>query len=657
MSDRDVLTLAERVGLAAQWLDQEGRPHTVTVGVLRAVLEALGLPAETDAQCRASETHLGQMEAARERRLLTAERGATAAIAIPPVRGRWRITLEAGESIEGAASSPPRTDLLPAGYHRLEMPGWAGTLAVAPEHGWTLDDAGSGSRLAGLAVQLYTLRRRGDGGLGDFAALAQLAERAGSRGIDALTISPVHALFSADPGRAAPYAPSSRLALNPAYAPCNPAAAVPTADGDLIDWPAAVGARLAAQRVDFARDATSQSFAAFRRHARPALRSHALFEAISAAEVARGGEADWRHWPSSLANPGSAEVRRFAADAADEVAFHLYLQYRAEQGLAQAERAARASGMRIGLITDLPVGVAPGGADTWARREEMLCRLSIGSPPDPFNRAGQNWSLTTFSPLGLRRSSFAGWIAMLRATLAHSGGLRIDHAMGLTRLWVIPEGASATEGVYLEYPCQDLMRLVALESLRHRAVILAENLGTVPAGFAERLEQHGMAGLRVLWFERGAKGFRAPGSWQSLAAAMTSTHDLPTVAGWWQGRDIEWRTRLGLRHDTSAARQRDRRLLWHAFCAAGAAEGEPPDPDDGVHAVNAAVSFVGQTAARLALLPLEDALALAEQPNMPGTTTGYPNWRRRLPVPVETMLERPDVAGRLRALRAARGGS
>ena len=648
MSDEGTLELARAARLAVEWTDQENRLRTVEVGVLRAALSALGLPAETNAQRRESMAAVAHFKEAGG--LITAEIGQP--VVLPGQPGPWRVTLEGGGALEGDGTT--QKTILPVGYHRVEARGWTGTLAVAPRRGWTLEDAGSGGRLAGLAAQLYALCRRDNAGCGDFAALAELAHRAASRGIDAVAISPVHALFTADPARTAPYAPSSRVALNPVYAPCSVGASV-LADGELIDWPAVVKARLAALRQDFASESGSPGFAAFRRHAGPELRLHALFEAIAAAEVAKGGVSDWRRWPAEFASPRSTTARRFARDTAEEVAFHLYLQYRARTGLAAAQRAARQGGMRIGLITDLAVGADPGGSDAWMRPMEMLRGLSIGAPPDAFNHDGQGWGLTSFSPFGLLRSGFSGWIRMLRAALAHAGGVRIDHAMGLTRLWVIPEGASPRDGVYLTYPCQDLMRLLALESFRHRAVVLAEDLGTVPAGFSERLAAGGMAGLRVLWFERVAGGFRSPSAWTQEAVAMTSTHDLPTVAGWWRGRDIEWRRQLGLRHEGSAVRERARRLLWHSFRAAGAAEGETPGPGEGARVATAAASFIGQTTSRLALLPLEDALALEEQPNLPGTISGHPNWRHRLPARVETMLDRPDVAARLRALRAGRG--
>ena len=630
-----MLRLARMAGLAAKWNGQGRKPHMVAPELLREVLAALDLPAATDTQCRDSLDELAYRM--RTRRLVTAEQGQPAQLPMPA--GRWRITLETGEELGGKGALPAT---LPLGYHQVESPRWVGTLAVAPPRCWTLADAGGGRPIAGLATQLYALWRRGAEGCGDFAALAELAVRAAQRGLQALAISPVHALSSADPGRCAPYAPSSRVALNPVYAASGPDQA--PADG-LIDWRTVATARLAELRRDFQRDAGTLEFARFRSQAGPELRHHALFEAIAKIQ----GGADWRRWPARLATPLSPAVYRVAHQHADEVEFQLYLQYRADAGLAAAQQAARESGMRIGLIADLAAGVDPGGSDAWMQPRHMLRGLSIGAPPDAFNQQGQGWGLVTFSPWGLYEDGFSAWIRMVRAALAHAGGVRIDHAMALTRLWVIPDGASPQDGVYLSYPREDMMRLLALESQRHKAVILAEDLGTVPAGFSAQLAAAGMAGLRVLWFER-----KLPPDWARQAAAMTSTHDLPTVAGWWRGRDLDWRRKLGLAAEPEAERQQARRSLWRRLRAAGVATGAMPPPADGAKVARAAASFIGRTSSLLALLPLEDALGVEEQPNLPGTVSGHPNWRRLLPEPVETLLDQPEVAAGLQALRMTR---
>jgi 4-alpha-glucanotransferase len=255
---------------------------------------------------------------------------------------------------------------------------------------------------------------------------------------------------------------------------------------------------------------------------------------------------------------------------------------------------------------------------------------------------------------------FTPFLATVRAALRHTGGLRIDHAMGLARLWLIPEGASPADGAYLAYPVADLLRLLALESQRHQAIVIGEDLGTLPYGFHETLEAAGVHGMRVMWFEREGQAFAVPDQWDHAAIAMTSTHDLPTVAGWWHGTDIATRAACGRlgngvsEADAVGERNADRAALWAAFSREGVAAGEPPQPVDTRPAVDAALAFVARTSAPLCLLPVEDVLGLEEQPNLPGTMDEHPNWRRRLPGDAGSILDTPDVAARVAHLAAKR---
>jgi len=317
--------------------------------------------------------------------------------------------------------------------------------------------------------------------------------------------------------------------------------------------------------------------------------------------------------------------------------------------------------MRIGLIGDLAVGIDPTGSQAWSQQDDLLLGLTIGAPPDLMNRRGQAWGLASFSPHALEARGYAPFIATLRAAMRNVGGIRIDHAMGLARLWLVPEGATPAEGAYLSYPLQDLLRLLALESVRHGAIVLGEDLGTVPAGYHDVLEQAGVHGMRVLWFERNSNGgFNPPRGWDRSAVAMTSTHDLPTVAGWWSGTDIVARTehgQLGLGMTPEAMQQQrsaDRPALWNALVSEHVAEGLPPPTDDPKPVVDAALRFVARTESPLCLIPLEDLLAQQEQPNLPGSVDDYPNWRRRLPVPAEVALEQADVVSRVAAVAAER---
>ncbi|WP_343713483.1 4-alpha-glucanotransferase, partial [Inquilinus sp.] len=538
-----------------------------------------------------------------------------------------------------------------------------------------LDDVARGGRMWGLAAQIYALRRPGDGGIGDSRGIAELARAAGRAGADALALSPTHALFTAEPGRFGPYSPSSRLFLNPLLADpaalfgqSRVAAAIRSAgvaeamrrceDAELIDWPEAAKTKLALFRTLFdGFDAASggglaEDFAGFVRAGGDLLQDHARFEALQAARLAADpSDRDWRRWPAELRDPGGPAVAAFAAEHDREIRFHLFLQWLADRAFAAAQHEVRSAGLRIGLIADLAVGMDATGSHAWSRPRDVLGGASIGSPPDAFNADGQNWTLAAISPRAMVETGFTPFLDTLRATLRHAGGIRIDHVMGLARLWLVPDGMAPTEGAYLTYPVEDLLRLVALESHRHRAVVIGEDLGTLPWGFADMLAGHGLAGMRVLLFEREGDGFKPAEHWDAGAVAMSSTHDLPPVAGWWRGTDIAARAKLGQYADDGAAeraqRDADRSRMWQAI-------GGGPVPEEPAPVVDAALRFVARAPSRLALVPLEDALGLEQQPNLPGTIDEYPNWRRRLERPAGEALAEPAVAARLAAIRRER---
>ena len=661
MIDDGLAALADAAGLARTWRDAFGRDHEVAPDTLIAILDRLDMPAASAPQVRESRAALRAQESESLPALITAEIGDK--LQVPGLdSGPLRLVLEDGSLVDLSCSDGQFTAPSVAGYHRLETGSASLTLAVAPPRCVTIQDIAGDRKLWGLAAQLYGLRRRGDGGIGDFTALGEFARKAAAQGAAALAISPLHAQFSADINRFSPYAPSSRVMLNvlhvDAGAPPDPG----LEDADLIDWPAATARKLARLRTLFAdRDAaTDAAFAAFRAAQGDVLQCHATFEALHADFYAADPQKwHWRSWGEAYRHPDSPAVLAYARDHADDVALHAFLQFLADRGLAGAQQAARDAGMPIGLISDLAVGTDDGGSHGWSRQAETLLGLAVGAPPDLLSPTGQDWGLTAFSPIGLKRNGYRAFIEMLQTALRHAGGVRIDHAMGLARLWVLPSGASASDGAYLQFPLEDLLRLVALESHRHQAVVLGEDLGTVPHGFPERLARAGVMGLRVLWFERDQQAnFKPPSTWTPGATAMTSTHDLPTVAGWWEGRDIDWRARVHMIRDEAKEREervRDRGLLWHAFRDSGAAAHEtPPALDEGNDVAGSATVHIGRSACRLALLPLEDALALREQPNLPGTTDQHPNWRRRLPGMASDLLNDAAVGERLAALDAAR---
>jgi 4-alpha-glucanotransferase len=686
MSDDVLRDLARRVGIAVEWQDYAGQPKVVAPDVLRRVLAALGLPADTSRELSASRRlQTKRSSLADLPPLITAVAGRPTRLDVGGNEAQAaELVLELGES-RHISLLPARGRLrIPAiaeiGYHRLRVEDREVVLAVSPPRCRSIEDVVPDARLWGLSAQLYGLSHKGDIGIGDLGGAADLARSAGSKGADAISLSPMHALYAADPEHFGPYSPSSRLFMNPLHAApelifgtatyesaVEQAGGIPAPPSNgLIDWPAASAAKYAVLRklFDIFLDgpdwnaALGADFARFRADQGPLLVEHACFEALHAT---RTPDHAWRTWPVDLRNPRGAAVTSFADAHAEEVLFHQFLQWVADRSLAGAQRQALEAGMRIGLIGDIAVGMDPSGSQAWSRQNDILLGLTIGAPPDLLNPRGQDWGLTGFSPRAMEDNGFAPFLATLRAGMRHVGGIRVDHAMGLSRLWLTPEGASPADGAYLNYPVVDLLRLLALESVRHNVVVIGEDLGTVPEGFHDMLEQGGVHGMRVLWFERDAQAsFLPTRGWGNSAVAMTSTHDLPTVAGWWKGSDIDVRHehgRLGEGVDPETIREerdKDRPKLWSAFVQDHVSEGPVPSPDDTDRVVDAAVKFVAKTEVPLSLIPLEDFLGQVEQPNLPGTINDHPNWRRRLPVSAGTVLDEELVARRVEAVAAER---
>ena len=697
MSDRELRELAAKAGIASQWQDQKGEMHEVAPETLRRLLAILGLPGDSIGELRDS---LAEVEGhtALSASLLTTRLDAPLRLPRDRPGTRARLSFEDGSQRECMLGEGPAGEgILPgieqAGYCGVECGGRQFSIAVAPRRAFGIGDVALGERMYGLAAQTYSLRRAGDGGTGDLGGVADLAAAAGRQGADALMLSPLHALFWADPTRFSPYSPSSRLFCNPLHAAPDRVLGAERVRrtiaesglGDefarlealeLIDWPMAARTKDRLLRALFddvehhdLGSVLGSDIAAdlqrFRLNGGDLLLQHARFEVLYAARLREDPTAlSWRSWPSAWRDPTDPAVTAFAAAERREVDFHIFLQWLADRSAAAAQEAARAVGMRIGLVGDLAIGMDGGGSYAWSRQNEVLVGATIGAPPDYYNANGQNWGLTSFSPRALIAGGFAPFIATLRAALRNAGGLRIDHVMGLLRLWLIPEGASPTEGAYVSYPVEDLFALIALETFRHRAVVIGEDLGTLPHGFRERLDGEGIAGMQVLRFERDHHGyFRAPDGWRPGAVAMTTTHDLAPTAGWWAEHDIEARAASqGFANEAEIAAERhlraeSRHFLWGALRHAEVATGDEPAPAVTDQVVDAATRYIAATPCGLAVLPLEDALGLVNQPNIPGTVDEHPNWRRRLPGTSAGLLDRPEVSPRLEAMRRRRSAS
>ncbi len=591
---------------------------------------------------------------------------------------------------------------LPDGYHRLRV-GVEGVsdqaaeclLIVAPRRCWSPDDIAPGDKMWGVSCQLYALRSAGGWGVGNFSDLTRLAELAAAQGADVVGLNPLHALFPADPGQCSPYSPASRDFLNILYIDVE---AVP----DFAEAPEAramVSQRMFRRRLAAARDAETVDYPAVTALVLPVL--EALYQGFRARHLAsptargrafrdfRAGHGDalrgfatfmalhqrlaaddpamlyWRDWPEGYRRPDSPAVAAFVAAHPQRVEFHEYLQWIADEQLQAAAARAQGAGMRIGLYRDLAVGVGPGSAAAWADGDALLSGISVGCPPDLLARLGQNWGLAPFDPLALYERAYAPFIAALRANMRHAGALRIDHAMGLMHLYWVPRGLATDQGAYVSYPFQALLRILALESRRNRCLVIGEDLGTIPDDFSPAVADAGVLSYRVLFFERIVDGpFARPSTYPEAALVTGSTHDLPTLAGFWAGRDLEWRRLLSLYPDDAvrdadaAGRIADRRRLIDALIDAGL---WPPDPPTDSEALAygpdlrvAIQRFLARTPTRLFMVQLEDALGQIEQMNLPGTVDGHPNWRRKLALTVDRIFHDGDVGTVLQVIRDER---
>ena len=579
--------LAGAAGIAAEWWDVSGRRTIVPPETKIALLAALGLEAGSEAQARESLARV--LDETRRRRVppslvLRFDEKLAAPLRDAPGACEARVECEDGSVREWrieAGDGAPRTlpdgrvvaersialPDLPIGRHRLMIDGVDCSLTVAPPEAYGPEPAPR--KRFGVAGQIYAMRRAGDQGLGDFSTLARAGEAAGGAGAAYLGVSPMHMLFPEDRERASPYYPSDRRFLDPilidvldaglprdepldaALAALGPAAAAASA-AKFVDYPAAWAikrAALEALHTAFARlraarprDPLALDFDVFVSAGGDALRRFAAFQAIAAGDWG----ADWRSWPGELRDGDVNAIETAIARDADAFDFALFCQWLADCQLGRAAERARVKGLKIGLYRDLAVGAAPDGAEAWAHARELAQGVTIGAPPDPFSTEGQNWGLPPPNPLAGARHAWAALRAVAAANMRHAGMLRIDHAMGLQRLFLIPDGAKPAEGAYLAYPLDDLIGYIALESQRAQCMVVGEDLGTVPEGFRTRLTRANIPGMRVLWFERKGAEVFPPAGYPPLSVACVATHDLATLAGWWQGADIAERMSLGL---------------------------------------------------------------------------------------------------------------
>ncbi|MCC6531713.1 MAG: malto-oligosyltrehalose synthase [Burkholderiales bacterium] len=727
--NESLLELARANGIILEYHDIWGQLHHTTEATQRSILQSMGVGARDDEAVRASlhQQRLAQWRRALPPAIVVRDQAAPWTLplnlpaALDQAELRWSVREESGrihtgsfrphalaalahEELDGEriVTRALRLELsLPRGYHRIGVTHGERQLAdslfaVAPARCYWPPGLHGEGRVFGAAAQLYAVRSERNWGIGDFSDLTALVQQWGTRGGGVVGVNPLHALYPHNPAHASPYSPSSRLFKNWIYIDVEAcadfheseqarslvrSAAFQTRlrvlrEADLVDYEGVATAKRQVLELLYAHfrarhlaadSERAQAFRAFQAGAGDALRRHALFDAVQEHLARASGAAwGWPAWPEAWRDPTASAVEEFCREHLDRVEFFEYLQWQADVQYAAAARRSFEIGLGVGIYEDLAVSIDRGGAEAWGNQAIYALAAAVGAPPDDFNLNGQDWGLPPVIPQRLREHAYAPFIATLRANMRHSGALRIDHVMGLMRLFWVPPGGKPADGSYVRYPFEDMLGLLALESERNRCLVIGEDLGTVPDEVRAALAEAGVLSYRLLYFERQHGGdFKAPSEYPVQAIVAASTHDLPTLVGWWEGRDLALRTQLGLFPNDAAreaqivSRAQDRaRLLLalerHGLLPAGTA----PDPvsvpamtpalSSGIHA------FLAATASKLVVVQLDDLLGAADQCNLPGTTDQYPNWRRKLPLELERFADDERFSKLTHALAQAR---
>ncbi len=665
MADSSLRTLSDQLGILPEYVAQSGRQTRVTTDETRiAIIAAMGFDASTDRRAAASLAMLQDRGLAR----------ALAPVRVlvhgspfePPARGV--LTLEKGATWRSGAE-------LTLGYHTLAIGTDTQTLIVVPPR-----CAPPVRRAMGVIANLYAVRSERGWGVGDITDLATIATWSGERGAEFVGVNPLHALRNRD-GDISPYSPVSRLFRNPLYIDV---AVVPEL-GEcvdaraLIDDPdtqAALATLRATEQVDYdgvwtlkrralellyrtfvirhreARSARGRDYRHFIEEQGESLVHFATFCALEDHFANAGSAGGWTRWPDAYRRPDSSDVVAFRASHAQEIDFHRWLQFELDRQIGAAAARASTAGLSIGIYQDLAIGAAPDSADVWTFGGLFLRGVSVGAPPDAYAPQGQNWGLPPIDPRQLVEDRYAFWISLIRASLRHAGALRIDHILGLFRQFWIPEGMPGSCGAYVQFPTHDLLGILALESVRHHAPVVGEDLGTVPPEVPAVLEQWGILSSRVMYFERESDGrFRPASSYPHLSLTTADTHDMATITGFWTARDIELQRMAGLiesdaRADQARAhRENERRFLVERLVAEGALRESDAAAPSNAELRGAVHRFLMSTPAALVGLYLEDLVGEREPVNLPGVGQDvFTSWTRRLALPLEQIAADPGVA-------------
>lgn len=628
--------LADRFGILSSYIDLAGVKQITGPDTQKALLRAAGLTIDNDAMiCEAQ----AAVAAQQDNRLFAPEWVIKAGQATPMADtiAEWRILAADDEICAGRGAVPP---LKPGVYelHAKGAQGWqTTTLIVAPARMPIVADVAGQARIWGLNLALYGVQSGRDVGLGDYGDLALLAQNVAGFGAAFVGVNPVHALGWVNAGTFSPYSPTHRGFLNTAHIALERICGMrldvssPAHAPDMVNYPAhealhhAALEQLYTRFADHAADHTR--FDSFVQAQGDTLASFALFEALSEIHGA-----DWRQWPTALQDKSSPEVDRLKAGLNHRIRFHCWLQWLADDQLSQAQKQARAAGMGLGLYLDLAVGPRRGGAESWCDTTTTAQGVSIGAPPDHLSPAGQNWQLSAFAPAKLSQDRFRGWHRMIAQAMRHAGVFRIDHVLGLNRSFWIPDDGSP--GGYIRQPSAALFGLIAIEAARANTVIVGEDLGLVPPGFRDQMQDMGLYGYSVLQYEKHNGRFRPASDLRAQSLACFSTHDTPTLKGYWQGRDIDWWLRLGW---IDAAQAVDARVTRQdeVLDLAG------PDGADCGRFRDAIHRGLAGGGAAMVSIQMDDLLDHSEAQNLPGTVTEHPNWQRRYATRPEDIPDSP----------------
>jgi len=634
----DLFSQAHHLGILTEFFDGQGRRHVTDETALKIIVDAF--PKTTPRRLLDGVVVIRVGQPARSRLVDTARL---------PVS--W--TIRAGKKLvrQGETADPMIAwpEDLAVGSYRLQLVDASASqeevpLIVAPQKAF----GGDFDRGWLLAVQLYGIRSGRNWGMGDFTDLAGLIELAAELGADGVGLNPLHALFGDRPGDCSPYSPNSRLFLNalyidvekvPGFRPVADRAAIERArQSDHVDYSGVGALKWQALRDAFAvftatpGAAEATEFAKYRADIGKVLGRFACFEVLR-----QRFNQPWWEWPREWRQPTAAKCAELRTGPDRQaVEFVEFVQWIAERQLQSCQQLAERLGMKVGLYLDVAVGVQSDGFDAWNEQGAISRSLSVGAPPDPLNTVGQNWGLAGFNAPGLERQCFEPFRDMLRASMRHAGAIRLDHVLGLKRLYLVPHGFPPHQGAYVQMPFEALMAATALESAAHRCVVIGEDLGTVPDGFREQMADWGLWSYKVMMFEREDSGrFYDVDYYPPNALITFSTHDLSTYAGWRSFGDLNTKRGLGIDPGESDEAR------WHALAMLDDVLRHNSIERNDLYAV---VGFLARTRSRLLAVSLEDLLGVVDQPNIPGTIDEHPNWRQRMPVTLEALAGAIDVA-------------